>query len=189
LPLPPERGDTSVSGWQVMALASVAAAGIKVPDAVLDRSRHWFEKEVGGGRHGGIYGYRAPDEPRVAMVAEGLFARQLLGASRGEASVEEAARYIHTETRGGKNLDNLYLLYYGTLALYQYQGWIWEAWNRQVLAFLVETQHRKGPLRGSWDPSEQESAKGGRVLSTAFAVLTLEVYYRYLPMYWAPGQK
>jgi hypothetical protein len=184
---PPIHGDTSVSGWAVMALSSASAA-VRIPDGVFHRARHWFDVEVGGGRQGGIYGYSRIDEPRVAMVAEGLFARQILGSKRGDGNVEEAARYIHTETRSGQHLDNLYLLYYGSMALYQHQGWIWESWNAQVRDFLVRRQHRKGPLAGSWDPVGPWSEAGGRVLSTAFAALTLEVYYRYLPMYWAPGE-
>lgn len=181
---PPLRGDTSVSGWQVLALKSVEGGGIEVPSAVFDRARHWLDVEVGGGTHGGIYGYTTPDEPRVAMVAEGLYARLLLGGRKGDRNVEEAARYIHAETRGGRQLDNLYLLYYGNLALFHLQGWIWEEWNVSVRDFLVRTQERGGTLEGSWAPNGPWLESGGRVLSTAFAVLALEVYYRYLPLTW-----
>jgi hypothetical protein len=185
---PPIRGDTSITGWQVLALVSARGAGIQVPEAVFERARHWFDVEVAGGDHGGIYGYTRPDEPRVAMVAEGMFARQLLGARRTDRNIEEAARYIHAETRSGGHLDNLYLLYYGNMALYHYQGWIWERWNEVVREFLVRSQHKSGPLAGSWDPRGPWSEAGGRVLATAFAALTLEVYYRYLPLYWKADQ-
>jgi len=187
-PAPPLRGDTSITGWQVLALTSARGAGLTVPESSFDRARHWLDVEVAGGTHGGIYGYTRPDEPRLAMVAEGMFARQLLGAKRTDRKIEESARYIHSETRTGSYLDNLYLLYYGNLALYHYQGWIWERWNRDVRDFLVRTQHKTGPLAGSWDPNSEWSEPGGRVLSTCFAALTLEVYYRYLPLYWKADQ-
>ena len=192
LPTPPIRGDTSITGWQVMALKSAAAGGIEVPERVFDLARHWFDEEVGGTGQGsqgtgGIYGYSSKTEPRVAMVAEGLFARQVLGAGRGHVAIEQAARYLNTETRGGKNLQNLYLVYYGTMALYQYQGWIWEDWNGQVRDYLVRSQRRDGSLAGSWDPTGPWSEVGGRFLATAFAALSLEVYYRYLPLYWTPA--
>jgi hypothetical protein len=184
---PPLRGDTSITGWQVMALASARAAGVEAPQTVFERARHWLDVEVAGGTAGGVYGYTSPVEPRVAMVAEGLFTRQVLGARRGEPAVEEAARYIAAQTQGARtHLDNLYLLYYGNLALYQYQGWIWETWNVRVRDHLVRRQHATGPRAGSWDPSGPWTESGGRVLATAFATLTLEVYYRYLPLYWAP---
>jgi len=159
-----------------------------VPESSFERARHWLDVEVAGGRFGGIYGYTRPDEPRLAMVAEGMFARQLLGAKRTDRNIEESARYIQSETRTGSYLDNLYLLYYGNLALYHYQGWIWERWNREVRDFLVRSQHKTGPLAGSWDPNGEWSEPGGRVLSTCFAALTLEVYYRYLPLYWKADQ-
>ncbi|MBI4607354.1 MAG: PD40 domain-containing protein [Planctomycetes bacterium] len=184
-PEPPIRGDTSITGWQVLALVSARQGGIEVPERVLERARHWLDFEVSSGRHGGIYGYTRPEEPRVAMVAEGMFARLLLGARRTDPNIEEAARYLYSETRGGGHLDNLYLLYYGNLALYHYQGWIWESWNEDVREFLVRTQHRQGQAAGSWDPTGPWSETGGRVLATAFATLCLEVYYRYLPLYWS----
>ncbi len=184
LPVVPLRGDTSVSGWQVMALTSIHGSALKLPGGVFDRARHWFDVEVSSGQHRGIYGYSKPEEPRVAMVAEGMFARQLLGARRGDDNIEEAARYIHTETRRRGYLDNLYLVYYGTLALYQYQGWIWERWNTEVRDYLVKSQNRSGARRGSWDPTGPWSEAGGQVLATCFATLSLEVYYRYLPLYW-----
>jgi hypothetical protein len=118
------------------------------------------------------------------MVAEGLYARLLLGGRRTDRNIEEGARYLHTETRNASYLNNLYLLYYGNLALYNYQGWMWETWNQEVREFLVRTQVRQGTLRGSWDPNGPWTEGGGRVLSTCFATLALEVYYRYLPLYW-----
>ena len=85
------------------------------------------------------------------------------------------------------SLDNLYLIYYGTMGLYQYQGWIWERWNTRVREFLVRTQRTRGPRAGSWDPTGPWSEAGGSVLSTCFSILTLQVYYRYLPLFWQAG--
>jgi hypothetical protein len=183
-PQPPLRGDTSITGWQVLVLTSARWAGLEVEEGVFDRARHWLDVEVGGGQHGGIYGYSTREEPRVAMVAEGLYARLLLGATRTERNIEEAARYLHSETRSSGYLNNLYLLYYGNLALYNYQGWIWEKWNGEVREYLIRSQERSGSLAGSWSPSDPQCEAGGRVLSTCFATLALEVYYRYLPLYW-----
>lgn len=183
-PEPPLRGDTSISGWQVLALTSLKDSGIEIRERTFDLARHWLDEEVSSGNHGGIYGYSRPNEPRVAMVAEGMYARQLLGSRVGDQNLDESARYIYAETRRRSQLDNLYLLYYGTLALYHYQGWIWERWNKEVREHLVRSQHQRGALAGSWDPTGTWSESGGRVLATALATLSLEVYYRYLPLYW-----
>ena len=40
-----------------------------------------------------------------------------------------------------------------------------------------------GDNQGSWEPNTQWSSSSGRVYSTALSVMSLEVYYRYLPMY------
>ena len=39
-------------------------------------------------------------------------------------------------------------------------------------------------LKGSWSPAgDAHASTGGRVMSTSLAILTLEVYYRHLPLY------
>ena len=47
----------------------------------------------------------------------------------------------------------------------------------------MSTQATKGHETGSWFMAEPDSAPGGRLAHTALAVLTLEVYYRLLPIY------
>ncbi|MFN9037496.1 MAG: hypothetical protein ACK5YO_14440, partial [Planctomyces sp.] len=42
---------------------------------------------------------------------------------------------------------------------------------------------RNGPGAGSWDVTDPHGNGGGRIYQTALSVLTLEVYYRHLPMY------
>jgi hypothetical protein len=52
---------------------------------------------------------------------------------------------------------------------------------------LIETQIKEGCASGSWDPDEpQQDAwghHGGRIMVTSLSCLTLEIYYRYLPIY------
>ena len=42
---------------------------------------------------------------------------------------------------------------------------------------------QEGELAGSWHPNCRWGGYGGRVYSTAMATLSLEVYFRYLPIY------
>ena len=101
------------------------------------------------------------------------------GAATAEASVE----------RGDAGF---YYWYYGTLGMFQMGGDQWKKWNEALKPTLVNNQC-KGPLPlsgevtdkdGSWDPNGSYIDKyGGRVFTTAVGALTLEVYYRYLPMY------
>lgn len=55
----------------------------------------------------------------------------------------------------------------------------WQDWYRALEKALKETQNQTGCLRGSWDPVDRWSGEGGRVYSTAMALLSMEVHYRY----------
>jgi hypothetical protein len=63
----------------------------------------------------------------------------------------------------------------------------WDAWNRKMRKILVASQAREGCATGSWDPDKPSrdawGPQGGRIMMTSLACLTLEVYYRYLPLY------
>ena len=48
---------------------------------------------------------------------------------------------------------------------------------------LLPMQKTAGDEAGSWEPNGMWGGYGGRVYSTATAALSLEVYYRYLPVY------
>ena len=68
--------------------------------------------------------------------------------------------------------------------MYQLQDDHWQRWNDALRAALLSRQvHQEGPLAGSWDTSDLWGSYGGRVYTTALATLTLEVYYRFLPLY------
>ena len=84
----------------------------------------------------------------------------------------------------------MYYWYYGTLTVFQVGGEPWKKWNASLRDMLCENQRRGGPMDGSsndvdgsWDPVCTWASRGGRVYSTAMGALSLEVYYRYLPMY------
>ena len=63
----------------------------------------------------------------------------------------------------------------------------WDAWNRKMRRVLIESQEREGCASGSWDPDRPTvdawGGQGGRLMMTSFNTLTLEVYYRYLPLF------
>lgn len=179
---PGEDSDTSITGWQYMALHSARMAGLKVPDEAFERVRKHLDR-VGGGKHGGLYGYQARStNPSPAMVATGMFCRQLDLVPPSDPMMQESARWLKMRQMKSSRPD-LYYVYYATLALYQHQGPVWTAWNERIKETLPLLQHKTGDNAGSWDPSANITAEGGRVVSTALSTLSLEVYYRLLPMY------
>jgi hypothetical protein len=78
---------------------------------------------------------------------------------------------------------NLYYDFYATQVLHHWGGPEWTAWNQKLRDYLVRTQSSAGHAAGSWHFQDQHGDRGGRLYSTAMAVMTLEVYYRYLPLY------
>ena len=67
--------------------------------------------------------------------------------------------------------------------MHHYGGEEWQAWNTQMRDFLTRTQAAEGHESGSWYFSGGQAQRGGRLYVTAMAIMTLEVYYRHLPLY------
>jgi Tol biopolymer transport system component len=178
---PQEPGDTSVFGWQFLAMKSAKRAGLVVPEQTLVLSSRWLDR-VGGGDHGGLYGYRDRN-PLASLVSIGLFSRQLMGDKRTDARSIQSVDFLAGRKPDLENdqLPVFYEIYYTTLALYQHQGPEWEAWNTALKPALVQAQEKEGEFAGSWAPRGIYARRAGRIVSTAMAALTLEVYYRYLP--------
>jgi hypothetical protein len=83
---------------------------------------------------------------------------------------------------------NIYYWYYATQLLHNMKNQDWEKWNLKVRENLISTQvQAESCAKGSWDPFFPEEDRwgraGGRLFLTSLSILTLEVYYRYLPLY------
>lgn len=178
---PGEPGDTSVVGWQVMALKSGEMAGLTVPQTSLDLAGKWLTQVGGTGGELGKFGYQGPSGT-PAMSAEGLLCRQFLGARRDDPAIRAGADYLaKNPPREGQ--ETSYYWYYATQVMYHMQGDRWTTWNEQIRDLLVRTQLKEGHTSGTWEPRDQWEQSGGRLYATSLRLLMLEVYYRHLPLY------
>lgn len=179
---PGQSGDTSVLGWQIMALVSAKRAGVVVPERVFELAGRWLNSVSTSDRRG-LYAYQPGKSYTPSMTAEGMFVQQLLGVIPAHPRMQESAKFILQNPPRWKNDAATYYWYYATLAMFQHQGREWREWNAAITEQLLASQRTDGAAAGSWDPVDNWSKIGGRVYQTALCTLCLEVYYRYLPMF------
>ncbi|MCA8988232.1 MAG: terpene cyclase/mutase family protein [Planctomycetaceae bacterium] len=175
---PEEPGDLSVTGWVVMALESGHTAGLRFSPVGLESATQFLDacQSAGGSR----YGYLAGQGGRLSTTAIGLLCRMYLGWERSHPALNEGIDYLSSE---GPSKENIYYNYYATQVMHHAGGDRWNRWNSQLRDWLVGSQVRTGFEAGSWDVTDPHGNRGGRHYQTCLAIMTLEVYYRHLPLY------
>lgn len=175
-----ETGDTSVVGWQIMALTSAEMADLKVRKLILTKASRYLDSVSLG--NGAYYGYTQPQK-KASTTAIGLLSRMYLGWNEKRPALKEGVEYL---AQIGPSPDNMYHNYYATQVLHHWGGAPWTRWNAVMRDRLVSTQDKEGHAAGSWAPRDPHGRHGGRHYMTCLAILTLEVYYRHLPLYQRP---
>jgi len=177
--------DTSVTGWQILALKSAQIAGFTVPDQTFRWMNLWLDK-VRQGADGGLYSYKPGHVVTPVMTAEGAFCQLFMGEQANARAQAESVAFImqnlpvwNPESRS----VHIYYWYYATLTIYLSGAQEFKAWNSALTKALLQGRSTSGPAAGSWDPVCLLGFRGGRIYSTAVGALCLEVYYRFLPLY------
>ena len=176
---PRQRGDTSVTGWQIMALKSGHMGYLRVPPITVQKASRFLDSvQANSGAH---YGYTDPAAGREATTAIGLLSRMYLGWKRDNPALQRGAKWISGK---GPSQNNMYYNYYATQVMRHMEGEMWKKWNSVMRDQLVGSQAQKGHETGSWFmPAGHVTDRGGRLYSTALATMILEAYYRHLPIY------
>ena len=179
---PKEPGDTSVMGWQVMALQSARAAGLRVPATTLNKANAYLDKAEW--KQSGQYGYLPNTGPKPAMTAEGLLCRMYLRPNRNQNRLIQGVNHLARTRPPKKQKPDLYYLYYASQVFHHVGGKQWEDWNYYMRESLINAQVTSGHAFGSFQPGGNSHEKsGGRLYVTALSVCCLEVYYRHLPLF------
>ncbi|MDX2039423.1 MAG: prenyltransferase/squalene oxidase repeat-containing protein [Isosphaeraceae bacterium] len=186
-----QPGDTSVFGWQIFALRSGRLAGLGTPKNVTTGCRRYLDLAATDDR-GITYGYLPGSPISMVMTAEALLCRQYLGWPKDHPALREGSRLVASDLRESTE-RNIYYWYYATQMLHNMQDKDWKDWNTRLREGLISMQTAgEGCDRGSWDPNRpQPDVQGrrvGRHYTTALSILTLEVYYRFLPLYRVVGE-
>jgi len=175
--LPGQSGDITVTAWQLAALKSASLAGMETPSPAIDGVRRFLDRVQT--QKGAAYGYRTP-AAKPCTSAIGLLCRMYTGWG---TSQEPLLRGITNLAKPGPAPQAIYHNFYLSQALLQLDHPVWPRWNAKNRDQIVAQQARFGHETGSWFFADPDTAPGGRLAHTALAVLTLEVYYRLLPIY------
>jgi hypothetical protein len=189
---PRTPGDTSVTGWQFMALKSGQMAGLSVPRVTLTKVEKFLdsvEDKDSKGRYRYIEG--APATP--TMTAVGLLCRQYLGTNPRNPGLVKGCDYL-LQTAPPGSTTNIYYEYYATQVFHHFNNDLWKTWNEGTDAkpgmreYLIRRQERntdkQDHLAGSFPMAKDVWGRdGGRIMTTSLSLLCLEVYYRHLPLY------
>jgi len=205
---PDTRNDSSVTGWNVMALKSGLGAQLNIGGG-MDGAKRWLDvvwkktnpdwakldPYTGESRFPYTYmtdteacdiaGAPAPNAPGPNgkdLSCVGGVCAVFLGHHAGDPMLETLSNYIINHYVPTSWPPNVYYMYYNTLTMFQVGGEKWKKWNGSVRDVLVNAQRKgNGCFDGSWDWTADSFIGGaaGRVLTTAYTTLCLEVYYRY----------
>ncbi len=182
----PKMGDTSVTGWQLMALKSAQMAGLAVPKKTLTMADRFLDSVETSAKGG--YSYTPGGPETVTMTAVGMLCRQYSGINPRNPALLAGVQKLKGSPPGKSG--NLYYEYYATQVMHHMGGEAWQFWNlgpdgkggiRDTLIAKQDSgaDARHAHQKGSWAPDPQ----GGRIMSTSLSLLCLEVYYRHLPLY------
>ena len=173
--------DLSVFGWELMALKSGKMAGLNVDNGVFEKAQTFLGTvKVPGGAF--CYTPGNPS-PKRSMTGIGVLASQYLGAKKDDPVIRDGVQYLMGNIPVAQEYDTYYW-YYATLAMHNVPGPDWEKWNRAMRKLLIDAQTKSGCATGSWNPDPDHwGAQGGRMMVTSLSCLTLEVYYRYSPLF------
>jgi len=198
---PQVSSDTSVSGWMMMALKSGELAGLDVPESTYAGIDRWLDYAKLSRDRGDRYRYNpfAPNTPSQrhgrditpSMTAVAMLMRMYSGWRRDTPDMQSAADYIaeYPPAVGDAKTPyrDTYYWYYATQVMFHMGGKHWDDWNQKLKPILIDGQVKSGPQEGSWDPKnpvpDRWSIHAGRLYLTTMNLLSLEVYYRHLPIY------
>ncbi len=161
--------DTTVTGCQIVALMAARNAGIPVPDAALQKAIDYMKSCCGSN---GSFGYTSNAGGRVTLTAIGNLCLSLTNQTESN-KFKKSLEYLKKEITYQDSSYPYYFMYYMSQALFQADEDSWQVWNANHIRLLAATQLPDG----SW------AGNRGNAYSTAGALLSLALNYRFLPIY------
>ena len=161
--------DTTVSGCQMVALFAARNAGLEVPDKALKKALAYLKNNRSAE---GSFGYTSGSGGKPTLTAIGVMCLSI-AKEKDSKGFENSVNYLK------KNLDYrdrhypYYFEYYMSQALFHADEAAWNEWNQKNIRYMSTIQNGDGSFPGNH----------GSAFSTAGALLSLALNYRFLPIY------
>lgn len=168
-----QDADTTVSGAQMVALFAARNAGITVPDSAIEDGVAYYRRSQNGD---GGFAYSNEGGGRDVSPARSAIGALVFGLARDKQTRNLKAAFnglTSASADAGNDTHLFYYLYYAAQAYFQASPPDWREWNAANFRRLAATQAEDG----GW------SGDQGRTFSTACALLSMGVSYRFLPIY------
>ena len=170
------KEDMSVSGWMIQALKAAYNTGRNFSgvEKSLDLATKKYLPAIQDSE--GAFKYN-PDNAKgkPTLTGAALLCMQIWKGADTPA-YEKGLKYLTERYKNPSPGGDFYAPYYNTQVFFLREGPEWESYNKQFQPKLLDAQNKDG----SW-LKEGGARKDHQILNTAWAILMLEVYYRYLP--------
>jgi len=182
-----DDGSGAIAIMQITALRAARNAGVSVKTGTIERTKKYLlEMTNENGWYQYNYGSRGGSRHSSALTGAGMY---MLGAmdlytepkyEKGIRNILNSAPFLGGNSQADEGWSGwyYYAAFYSSLAIYQYGGADWSKWYAAIREDLIKRQSSDG----SWTGDHY----GG--IFSAFAILTLQLPYRYLPIFQEGGR-
>lgn len=169
-----EVANTSISTWPLLALLISHDIGWKDTDRSINRAVQWL---VGLIDEQGQFGYEQRGsspygtQSLTAMGAYCLLKAERIGIKINSHIMEMAKQKVAI-VKKADNADDFYKTYFQICVFKE----IGESMRNNMISMqsqLIARIRQIGPEKGSWDPVDRWGTTGGRIYSTAMALMSL----------------
>jgi len=161
--------DTTVTGCNLVALFAARNAGIPVPAEAFKKAQTYMSRCRSAD---GAYGYTSPGGGKPTLTAIGNLTLSLAKSTESKG-YQASVKYLKGQMNYRDKYYPYYFEYYMSQALFHADEALWNQWNALNIRYLSALQTREGSWPGNKGPT----------FSTAGALLSLALNYRFLPIY------
>ncbi|MBK1883807.1 terpene cyclase/mutase family protein [Luteolibacter pohnpeiensis] len=161
--------DTTVTGGQMVTLFAARNAGLEVPDEAIKNGLAFLNKCR---TDDGSIGYTSAIGGKPSLTAIGVLCH-CLAKEPVTKGYEKSLSFLKKNLEFRDRYYPYYYEYYMSQALFHASDEAWQEWNASNIRYMGALQTRDGSFPGNQ----------GEAFSTAGALLSLALNYRYLPIY------